>query len=445
MPCKRILWLTLFVFAGVAAPRVWAADWPQWLGANRNGVTVESGLLKAWPAGGPKLKWKATGLGDGFSYSAPAVARGRIYLLAAFGDAEHVMALDEKDGGTIWSTKIGTVAPNPPGLQNNRPGPRGTPTVDGDKLYALCSGGEIVCVDLAKGAVVWSKSLSGDFGGTPGKWAYSESPLVDGNVVVVSPGGKSATVVGLNKKDGTALWKCAVPGGDNASYGSPIRIEVGGIVQYVSVLQKGIVGVSAKDGKFLWRFDKAANKQGINIPTPMFHDGYLFGVAGYKAGGGVVHLTTGNGKVTAKEIWFEQDLAAVQQIGGFLRAGDYLYGTGNAAKNAVELMCLEFKTGKIMWRHACVGPAELCVADGMLYVRGEKDGTVALVEATPTGYQETGRFKQPDRNTKQQPAWPYPVVANGCLYLRDLGVLLCYDVRDLIGNEVQRGFPRSPV
>jgi outer membrane protein assembly factor BamB len=434
MPSKEILRLTLFFIAAIAPARAVAADWPQWLGPNRNGVSSESGLLKMWPASGPKLKWKATALGDGFSYSAPAIARGRIYLLSAFGETEHVMALDEKDGSIIWSTKIGMVAPNPPGPQNNRPGPRSTPTVDGDRLYALCSGGELVCVELAKGNVVWSKSLSGDFGGSPGKWAYSESPLIDGNVIVVSPGGRSATVVALNKKDGSVFWKSPLPGGENAAYGSPIRIEVGGIVQYVSVLQKGVVGVSAKDGKPLWRFDKPANKQGINIPTPMFHDDYLFAVAGYRAGGGVVRLSDDSGKVTAKPTWFEEDLAAVQQIGGFLRFGDYLYGTGNAAKNSVQLMCLEFKTGKEMWRHVCVGPAELCVADGMLYVRGEKDGTVALVEATPKGYKETGRFKQPDRNTKQQPAWPYPVVANGCLYLRDLGVLLCYDVQRGIGE-----------
>jgi len=195
------------------------------------------------------------------------------------------------------------------------------------------------------------------------------------------------------------------------------------------VLSNGIVSVAAKDGGFLWRYNGTSTRNGLNIPTPIFHDGHIFGVSGYGKGGGVAKITAENGKMTATEVWFSDEMAAVQQIGGFLRVGDYLYGTGNGAKKSVELMCYEFKTGKVVWRHACVGPSEFCVAEGMLYVRGEKTGTMVLVEASPAGYKEHGRFEQPDRNKRKQPAWPYPVIANGNLYLRDLGVLLCYDIR----------------
>jgi outer membrane protein assembly factor BamB len=409
----RMVWLTLAALA-VATP-VHAADWPQWLGPDRNGVSNETGLLKQWPKGGPQLKWKATNIGEG--YSAPAVANGRIYLLGTKDNDEHVIALDEKDGTPTWSAKVGKRA------NAGYPGPRGTPTVDGDKLYALGSAGDLVCVELTKGDVIWSKNLARDFGGKPGSWAYSESPLVDGDVVVVSPGGKNATVVALHKQDGQLAWKSAVPGGDNAAYGSPIRIEAAGLKQYVCFLSNGLVGLAAADGKFLWRYNNPANGT-ANIPTPVFHDGHVFGVSGYGVGGGVVKLEADSDKVTASQVWFSKEM--VSQIGGFLRVGDYLYGAGGG-KGGGPFMCVEFTTGKIVWRNPSVGSASLCVAGGMLYVRGH-GGNVALVEASPTAYNEHGRFNQPDRSNK--PAWPYPVVANGCLYLRDQGVLLCYDVRE---------------
>ena len=202
-----------------------AADWPQWLGPERTGVSKETGLLKDWPKDGPKLKWKITNLG-GEGYSSPAIAKGRIYTLAQYDNTEHVVALYERDGSKIWSTKIGKVGPNK-GPQYL--GPRSTPTVDGDRLYTLGSDGDLACVELTKGDIVWHKNLARDFEGQVGLWAYSESPLVDGNVVVVSPGGKSATVVALNKKDGAVVWKSMVPEADYAAYGSPIRIEAGGV------------------------------------------------------------------------------------------------------------------------------------------------------------------------------------------------------------------------
>ncbi len=406
--------LTLMQIPAVAC----AADWPQWLGPDRNGISPETGLLKTWPKEGPKLKWKSTELG-GVGYSSLAVAKGFIYVLGAFGDDEHVVALDEKDGKKLWSTKIGKI-----GRYEGRPeypGPRSTPTIDGDKLYALGSAGDLVCVDAINGNVIWRKSLPDDFGGKAGMWAYSESPLVDGDLVVLSPGGEAATIVALNKKDGMTAWKSAVPGGDRAAYGSPICAETGGVKQYVCFLHNGLVGVAASDGKFLWRYKEVSHSFGPNMTTPLFHNGLVFGTAGLGSkGGGTVKLTADKDKVTATEVWFNDQLKA--EICGFLRVGDHLYGTPRTAR----LVCAEFATGKIIWRDAAVGKGALCVADGLLYVRGE-NGTVALVEPSPAGYKELGRFDQPDRSKK--PAWPYPVVANGCLYLRDCGVLLCYDIR----------------
>ena len=319
MRCRSFLFPALALALALSTP-VLASDWPQFLGPNRDGHTSETGLLKKWPEGGPKLKWKAKDLGDTFSFSAPAVVKGRIYLLAGYkeGKEEHVFALDEKDGSKIWSTKIGTSGPNK--SSGDYPGPCGTPTVVGDKLYALCSAGEIVCVDLAKGDMVWTKNLATDFGGKPGGWAYSESPLVDGDLVVVTPGGSKAGIVALNKKDGSLVWKTAVAGNPDAAYGSPIRVDLDGVKQYVCVMSKGLVAVSASDGKQLWQYNKIANN-GIIIPTPVFHDGFIFGVAGYNKGGGVAKLTVEKDTVTATPGWFESDLTAIQQIGGFFRRG----------------------------------------------------------------------------------------------------------------------------
>jgi outer membrane protein assembly factor BamB len=390
-----------------------AADWPQWRGPGRDGLSKETGLLHQWPEGGPKLAWKAADVGDG--YSTPSVARGRVYLMGNRGmNDEFVLCLDEKTGNKVWSVRVGKVGRN---YGPNYPGARSTPTVDGDVLYALGSDGDLVCLETAGGKEVWHKNLRSDFGGRPGAWAYSESPLVDGDKVVCTPGGKEATLVALNKKDGSVIWKSAVPGGDAAAYASIVLAEVGGARQYVQFLGKGLVGVDARTGKFLWRFDETAKKSPANIPTPVVYDNYVFSSTGL-GGGAVIKLVPGAGGVNVETVWTSRQVA--NPLGGVVLVNGHLYGT-----NSQSLICVEVLTGKVKWQDRSVGKGEICYADGALYVRGEK-GDVALVEATPEGYKEKGRFAQPDRS--KQMAWPYPVVANGRLYLRDWGVLLCYDI-----------------
>jgi outer membrane protein assembly factor BamB len=383
-------------------------DWPGWRGPNRTGVSTETGLLKEWPKGGPPLVWKATGLGNG--YSTPAIYKGRIYLLGGKSGGESVICLDARDGKEIWSTKIGPVA------KAGYAGPRSTPTVDGDRLYALGSDGDLACLETESGKVQWAKNFAKDFDGARGNWAYAESPLIDGDLLICTPGGKKATIVALNKKGGDEVWRTVAS--DKAGYASPIVAEAGGVKQYVTFLSGGVVGVSAKDGKELWRYRGTANGT-ANIPTPIFHDGQVFSASGYNAGGGLVQLTADGDKVSAKEVYFSKDLR--NHHGGFVRVGDYVYGT-----NYDVLLCVNFKTGEKKWSERCVGKGSTAAADGMLFVRGEK-GPVALVEATPDGYKEKGRFDQPDRSSAS--AWAHPVVAGGRLYLRDQDVLLCYDVK----------------
>ena len=414
MQWKRMLAAVCGLVAFAMA--LWANDWPQWRGPQRNGISQETGLLKRWPEGGPKLLWQVKDIGDG--YSTPAVVGGRMYLLANKGmDDEFALALDAFSGAQAWSTRLGKVGPND-GPQY--PGSRSTPTVDGKLLYSLGSDGDLACLEAANGAVKWQKNLRKDFGGIPGKWAYSESPLVDGETLVCTPGGAEATLVALNKATGEVIWKSAVAGADQASYASVIVVEVNGVKQYVQFLQKGLVGVEAKTGKLLWRYDKTAQGSLANIPTPVARKAFVFSASG-KGGGGLVELKGDAGSLTAEEIYATAKVPT--SIGGAIEIEGNLYGT-----NTAGLMCVDFATGDLKWQERGVGAGSVFYADGRLYVHGEK-GEVALVEATPEAYREVGRFSPPDQPEKgKSQAWTYPVVANGRLYLRDMGVIWCYDV-----------------
>jgi outer membrane protein assembly factor BamB len=397
-----------------------AADWPQWRGPQRNGISAETGLLAEWPKEGPRLVWQVKDIGSG--YSTPAVVGDRLYLLSNQGlDNEFVQALDAKDGKRVWSQRIGKVGN--PDQQPSYPAARSTPTVDGEWLLALGSDGDLACLERATGKVRWQKNLRKDYGGQPGTWAYSESPLVDGGAVICTPGGSNATLVALNKQMGELIWKCAVPGGDQAAYASALVIEAGGVRQYIQMLQKGLVGVEAKTGKLLWRYDRTAKGCPAVIPTPVA-DGDVIYSAGARSGGGGIRLKVNGGTFEADQLYFSPRLPT--SVGGAVKVGGYLYGTSAGA-----LLCLEFTTGNVKWDDRSVGAAALCYADGRLYLHGE-NGEVALVEATPEAYREKGRFKPtepPDRGASK--AWAYPVIANGRLYIRDLGTLWCYDVRAL--------------
>jgi outer membrane protein assembly factor BamB len=414
-------WLLLGVVGvGALVLTAGAADWPQWRGPQRTGISQETGLLKEWPKEGPKLLWQIKDAGDG--YSTPSVVGDRLYLLSNKGmDDEFVQAREVKDGSPAWSTRIGKVGPN---MGPQYPGARSTPTMEGEVLFALGSNGDLACLETATGKIRWQKNLRTDFGGQPGMWAYSESPLVDGDVLVCTPGGKDATMVALNKKNGDVIWKAPIPEGGQAAYASAILVEVGGVKQYVQFLQKALVGVDAKSGKLLWKYEKTAQGSPALIPTPVAHDGYVYS-GGAMVGGGLVHLKAGKDEITAEPVYFDKNLPT--SIGGTVQIGDSLYGT-----TAQALLCVDFTTGKVKWQSKAVGAGSICVGDGCLYIHGE-NGEVALVEATPEAYHEKGRMTLPDqpKHTRgpMEKAWAYPVVANGRLYLRDAGTLWCYDVR----------------
>jgi outer membrane protein assembly factor BamB len=391
-------------------------DWPQWQGPARTAISKETGLLKTWPEGGPRLVWKAKGLGGG--YSTPSVAGGRIFGMSFRGKDEVVWALAEVNGTELWKTRIAEAKPAAGG--EGREGSRSTPTVDGDVLYALGEQGDLVCLETATGKEHWHKNLVSDFGGGVPTWGYSESPLVDGDKLIVTPGGKTATLVALNKTTGEPIWKAQVPEGDQAQYSSVIIAQINGQRQYVQFLKGGVVGVSASDGAFLWRYNHPANGT-ANCSTPIFHNQCVFAASGYGAGGGLAKLVAEEGKIKPEEVYFCKQMK--NQHGGMVLVDGYLYG----ADDPSMLTCLEFKTGKVKWEERKAGKGSIAYADGRLYYRDEQ-GPILLAEANPEKYVEHGRFNQPDRSHSS--AWAHPVIANGRLYISDQDILLCYEVKE---------------
>lgn len=417
-------WLLCFLFVacGAAQPiqqpiekptKPQPFDWPQWQGPGRNSLSSETGLMKTWPNDGPPLLWKANGLGQG--YSTPSVAGGRIYTMGNRDKGEYVIAFNETDGKLLWGTPIGAIRNGGGGY----PGPRCTPTVDEDFVYVLGLNGDLVCLAAINGKLHWRRDLTKDFQGQPGGWGYCESPLIDGDKVICTPGGSSATLVALNKKTGKTVWQAAVPSGDGAAYASAIAADVNGQRQYIQILSGGVVGIAAEDGKYLWRYDHPANGT-ANCSTAIFHDGQVFAASGYSTGGGLAKLTRENGGTQAQEVYFTKDMK--NHHGGIVLVDGYVYG----ANDPNQLVCLEFATGKVQWNQRA-GKGSVACADGRLYYRDE-GGPILLVEAAPQAYVEKGRFDQPDRT--DSPAWTHPVIANGKLYIRDQDLLLCYDVKD---------------
>ncbi|HEV3118742.1 MAG TPA: PQQ-binding-like beta-propeller repeat protein [Gemmataceae bacterium] len=421
----RTLLLVAGFLCALASP---AADWPQWRGPDRNDVSKETGLLKSWPEGGPKLLW--TNEDAGIGYSGPAIVGDRLYTMGARDDKEYVYALDTGTGKQIWSTEIGPLLENGYGS-----GPRGTPTVDGAVLYALSGKGNLVCVSTADGLKQWSKNLPDDFGGGIPHWGYAESPLVDGEKIICTPGGGNGSIVALNKKTGDKIWQSSDLT-DPAGYSSIMSDEVGGIRQYVQVTMKGVAGVAATDGKLLWHFLQPAYRTAV-IPSPIIDSNFVYATAGYGAGCNLLKLTPdGMNGVKEEEVYGNKNMD--NKHGGVVLVDGHLYGWtdhGNA------WICQDFKTGEVVWQSKKLGRGSITYADGQLYCYSEKKGTCVLIDASPKGWNEKGRFNIPQETSLRSPSggiWTHPVVANGRLYLRDQELLFCFDVKASPGLSSRR-------
>jgi len=383
-----------------------AADWPQWRGVRRDGRTAETGLLRQWPAAGPGLLWRVDGLGEG--YSSFSIANGKLFTQSQKKGRQWVMALDASTGKPIWETPAGEHFP-----QDRGHGPRGTPTVDGDTLYSLSADGTLVSLVAATGKKNWESNILRDFKGSQIKWGLSESPLVDGNRLIVTPGGKDKAVVALDKGTGKPLWG---GGDDQAGYSSAIAFDFGGQRHIVAFTSSGAIGLNAANGSVMWNYTKVSNRT-ANIATPIYHDGHVFLSSDYGTGCALLKLTAAGERIKATEVYFNREMR--NHYGSSVLLDKHLYGFSSGILTSMDLM-----TGEVAWKDRSVGKGQVILAEGLLYLQGET-GTVALAEATPTAYKEISRF---EFGRGDYPLWTLPVIAGGRLYLRDQGKLACYKI-----------------
>lgn len=401
--------------AAGAAPKRSRADggWNQYGGPQRDNRSAETGLLASWPDGGPAVAATARNLGIG--YSSVSFGPATVLTMGSRGDDELVICLDADSLEEKWATRIGRSRADGMGG-----GPRATPTVDGDRVYALGANGDLACLSLADGKPLWGGNILQVFGATNIVWGISESPLVDGDRVVVTPGGQEGTIVALEKRTGKPLWRAVVPGTPQAGYSSIVVVESAGVRQYVNFVHSGVVGIRATDGQVLWGDDASANAT-ANCSSPVVWKGNVFSASGYGTGGALLRLARApRGGVAATLAYRTKEMK--NHHGGMVVDGDWLYGTDEGV-----LKCLEVASGRVMWENRSVGKGAVVWADGKLVLRAE-EGDVALVEATPRAYVELGRFTPEHRSDR--PAWPHPVIAGGRLWLRDQDTLTAYSIAE---------------
>ncbi len=403
--------LRLFAAASLFAVTLKGTDWPQWRGQDRSGVSSAKGLLKSWPDGGPKRLWLYENAGAG--YSAPAIVAGKYYSLGTREGNEILLVLDANTGKELWTAKLGKVHDDDRG-----DGPRGTPTVDGDRAYALTGPGNLVCVNLTEKKVVWQTSMA-ELGGSVPRWGYSESVLVDGDQVVCTPGGAKGALAALDKLTGKLRWQSKTFT-EPAHYSSIVAATINGAPQYVQRTEKNVVGISPRDGALLWQADFGGRT--AVVPTPIVRGNEVYVTAGYGAGSKLLRIEPGNKVTTVYE-----NKVMKNQHGGVVLVGDHVYGHNDNA-----WICQDFKTGEQVWSDKGPGKGGVATADGMLYCLDERDGNVVLVEASPKGWTEKGRFKLDPQTKVRSPRggiWTHPVISNGKLYLRDQDLISCYDIK----------------
>jgi len=406
--------------AGTAAPDAKVPDdparreWPQFHGPNRDNRSADTHLMKRWPHGGPKLLWRVSGIGHG--YSNVTISGGMIYTTGNIAKDTVITALD-MGGKVLWRAKNG------PAYLRSQRGTRSVPTIVGGRLYHLNADGDLVCLDAKTARKIWSLNILKKFNGRNISWALAESVLVDGQNVICCPGGEKVSMVALDKDTGKTVWACEGVG-DKPGYASPILVEYKGLRQIVTLMSASVIGVHAKTGKLLWKFDQPA-KFDENILRPVYHDGHVFTCTGHGRGGSLVKLIVNGQECSVRRIWHSGDLD--NQHGGVVLVDGYLYGKAHRGRNT-RWVCVEFKTGRTTY--AAEGPpggsGSLTYADGMLYLLSDR-GTAALVPADPKAFRIVSKFDLPKGG--RGPAWAHPVVCGGRLYLRHGNFLHAYDVR----------------
>jgi outer membrane protein assembly factor BamB len=404
------------VLTGLAtAATVSAIDWAQWRGPKQDGVSPESGLLQDWPAAGPKLVWTATGVGLG--YSTVVTSGDRIFTSGDLDGQASVICLSAKDGARVWATATGK--PGSLGCCASD-GPRATPTVDAKAglVFALSQHGEAVALNLQDGKQVWKTDLAGDLGGPVPEWGYSAAAVLDDGKVIYTPGGKNGTVVALDAKSGKIVWRTK-EFTDAPHYSPAVVATIHGVKQYVQLTDANVVGINPKDGSLLWKAPRPGRT--AVIPTPVIQGNLVYVTSGYGVGCNCFEIKKTGEKFEATELY--QNKVMVNHHGGVIAIGENVYGHSDSK----GWTCQNIKTGEVVWQDKTFSKGSIAYADNRFVIRREdKEGTIALIAASPAGYKEHGKFNPPNRSERH--SWPHPVISNGRLYIRDQDVLLCYDL-----------------
>ena len=398
-------------------------DWPGFRGPNGTDISPDKGLSKEWPAdGGPPQLWVFDDAGSG--YSGFSIVAGKLYTMGTKGDSVHMICVDISNGSRVWSKPFATDDKNGYNAGWGH-GPRGTPTVSDGKVYGLGPKGVLVCMDANSGNKVWSKHLIDDFGGQAGGWGFSESPLIDGDKLLIAPGGNKAGIVALDKNTGAVIWEAAEVRPGKAEYATIVKATLNDQKQYIKFFEKIVASVDAETGKLLWQGDFPKGRTAV-IPTPIVEGNRVYAAAGYNAGCVAYEIGSDN---SVTELWSNDVMK--NHHGGVIKFGDHLYGFSDGP----GLVCQDWSTGEQVWgekdrQHLAKGAVH--IADGMIYALNEGNGAVTLVEATPDGYNEKGRFilePQSEDRPKSGKIWTHPVVLGGKLFLRDQEYVHCYNVK----------------
>jgi outer membrane protein assembly factor BamB len=397
----------VLIAAGLAWPSAQPAEWHQWRGPHRDGISAETGLLQRWPSHGPPQVWRAAGAGEG--YSSFSASAGRLYTLGARGGTEYLSAFDLETGRKLWEQ------PNGQRFRNDRgDGPRSTPTVDGNRLFVFGGSGDLTSFDAATGDRIWHVNVVRDHGGVVPYWGYSESPLIVSDRVLVNVGGRGASIVAFDKTNGTVLWRSE---SDEAGYSSPMLLRTGSLSQVVYFTGRRALAVDARDGRLLWSYPRVSNRT-ANIATPIVRGTQVFLSSDYGTGGALLQVKAAGNLANADEVYFTRDMR--NHHASSVLVDEHLYGFSGSI-----LTAMRFASGEVAWRDRSVGKGSVIVADGRLYLYSE-NGVVGLAEATPDGYREHGRFRIQQGNL---PTWSHPIITGGRLILRDQDTVYAFDVR----------------
>jgi outer membrane protein assembly factor BamB len=395
-----------------------AFDWPQFRGPNRDDVSKETGLLAQWPADGPKKLWNYTQAGSG--YSGFSVVGGKLFTMGTRDESEILICLDALKGTELWTAKLGKILDNKWGN-----GPRGTPTVDGDRVYALGGEGTLVALKAADGKELWRTTMATIGGKTPG-WGYTESVLIDGKQVVCTPGGAKGAMAAFDKMTGQPIWQ-STQWKDGAQYSSIVPALINGQEQYVQRSQTNIVGIAAKDGALLW--EQPYPGKTATIPTPIVKGNQVYVTSGYGVGSISFTIEPDNKIQMLYDETGGTSKVMKNHHGGVILLGDKVYGYSDG----LGWTCQDFKTGALVWNEKSkLGKGAISYADGHFYCLEEGSGNVVLIDASPTGWNEKSRFKLDPQTTIRSPQghiWTHPVISNGRLYLRDQDLIFCYAIK----------------